>query len=261
MRALLLALLFCLSGSLHASAFDHTHRQWSALLARHVTWIEQGVASEVDYPSFINNRPELEAYLTSLSNVPRAQYDTWASEQRLAFLINAYNAFTLKLVITHYPVESIKDIGGLFGNPWKQAFIPLLGQTLTLDQLEHSMIREPGVFDEPRIHFAVNCASVGCPALRNEAFIAARLDEQLEDSQKRFLSDPSRNRFDPTRQRFQVSKIFDWYGEDFAKRWGSLQAYLLQQTPFISDPQHAPTRESVLEVEFMDYDWSLNQSG
>lgn len=261
MRALLLTLLFCMSTSLHASNFDHSHRQWSALLAKHVTWIDQGVASKVDYPGFINDQPGLEAYLTSLSNVPRTEYDAWTAEQRLAFLINAYNAFTLKLVIAHYPVESIKDIGGLFGNPWKQAFIPLLGQTLTLDQLEHSMIREPGVFDEPRIHFAVNCASVGCPALRNEAFIAERLDKQLQDSQRRFLSDPSRNRFDPTRQRFQVSKIFDWYGDDFAKRWGSLPAYLRQQTSLVSDPQHAPASEEALEVEFMDYDWSLNQSG
>lgn len=260
MRTLLLALMFCLSGQLQANTFDHNHTQWTSLLERHVTWIRQGGASEVDYPGLKKDQAELENYLSALSSVSLQQYGDWSSDQRLAFLINAYNAFTVKLVVDHYPVKSIKEIGGLFSTPWKQAFIPLLGQTLTLDQIEQSLIREPGVFDEPRIHFAVNCASIGCPALRTEAFVASKLNAQLEDSQRRFLMDRNRNIFDPSSNSFQVSKIFQWYGDDFAKHWGSLEAYLQQHAALIAAAEFLPKAERTGKVKFIDYDWSLNQS-
>ncbi|MDH1932811.1 DUF547 domain-containing protein [Pseudomonas sp. GD03696] len=261
MRTLLLTLLLSLAGIAQASPFDHSHFQWSTLLAKHVTWINRGVASEADYLGFKQDEVALKRYLTNLSNVTRDQYDGWSREQQLSFLINSYNAFTVKLIIEHYPVASIKDIGGLFSSPWKQAFIPLLGKTLTLDQLEHALIQAPGKFDDPRIHFAVNCASVGCPALRPRAFVASRLHAQLEDSQRRFLSDRSRNRFDSERGVYQISKIFDWYGEDFAKRWGSLEEYLSQHSSLLTDHE----RQSQLsarstEIEYLDYDWSLNKA-
>ncbi|QNH03971.1 DUF547 domain-containing protein [Pseudomonas sp. B11D7D] len=259
MRLFLLALLF--SGVLQAETFDHQHRTWTRLLERHVVWLSSGHASVVDYSGFQQDMDELETYLNELSAVPSDEYRRWQVSQRLAFLINAYNAFTVKLVTDHYPVGSIKDIGGLFSSPWRQAFIPLLGQTLSLDQIEHSLIREPGVFDEPRIHFAVNCASVGCPALRNEAFVAERLDEQLEDSQRRFLSDQSRNRFDPIRQRLQISKIFDWYGEDFSREWGSLENYFNQHLTLLSPSTKQYTPQKKLRIEYLDYDWSLNDKG
>jgi hypothetical protein len=260
MRPLLLILMLWLSSPLHASNFDHEHRQWTRLLEQHVSWVNQGVASTVDYQGFKQDQAELTRYLATLSDVSRPQFDGWSRDQRLAFLLNAYNAFTVQLILDHYPLESIKDIGGLFSSPWKQAFIPLLGQTLSLDQIEHSMIRAPGAYDEPRIHFAANCASVGCPALRSEAFVASTLDGQLEDSQQRFLKDRSRNRFDSASGHFQVSKIFDWYGEDFAKRWGSLDNYLIQQTPLLTAPEQRPAANNTPKVEFLDYDWSLNQS-
>lgn len=260
MRTLLLSLMLWLSSPLHASNFDHEHTQWSELLEQHVAWVNQGVASTVDYRGFQQDQAELASYLATLSSVSRQQFDGWSRDRRLAFLLNAYNAFTVQLILDHYPLESIKDIGGLFSSPWKQAFIPLLGQSLSLDQIEHTLIRAPGVYDEPRIHFAANCASVGCPALRSEAFVASTLDGQLEDSQQRFLKDHSRNRFDPASGRFQVSKIFDWYAEDFAKRWGSLDNYLIQQAPLLSPPAQRPAANSTPRIEFLDYDWSLNQA-
>lgn len=260
MRSLLLTLLLAVAGLAQAEPFDHSHTQWSALLAKHVAWVNRGVASEVDYPGFKQDDVALEAYLATLSSTTRKDYDSWNQEQQLAFLINSYNAFTVKLVIDHYPVASIKDIGGLFSSPWKQAFIPLLGQMLTLDQLEHSLIRAPGVFDDPRIHFAINCASVGCPALRPEAFVAERLHAQLEDSQRRFLSDHSRNRFDAGRQTFQVSKIFDWYGEDFVNQWGSLEEYFDQHTALLAGRQGQQKSDHRSKIEFLDYNWSLNQA-
>lgn len=261
MRPLFLLLALSFSNVLLADAFDHQHQIWTKLLERHVVWLDKGYASVVDYPAMQRDSVELDRYLDTLSAVTQADYQRWQPEQRLAFLINAYNAFTLKLLTEHYPVASIKEIGGLFNSPWQQAFIPLLGQKLSLDQVEHSMIRAPGVFDEPRIHFAVNCASVGCPALRTEAFVAERLDEQLEDSQKRFLSDHSRNRFDPVRQRFQVSKIFDWYGEDFIKKWGSLPAYFNQHLALLNPSSEVPAIREKTRIDYLDYDWSLNGKG
>ncbi|MDP2780096.1 DUF547 domain-containing protein [Devosia sp.] len=260
MRALLFLVMLCLSGLSFANAFEHDHPQWTALLSRHVTWVKPGFASQVDYQGLQQDQAELERYLAVLSSVQRQQYDSWNRDQRLAFLINAYNAFTLKLVTEHYPLDSIKEIGGLFASPWNQAFIPLFGQTLTLNQIEHSMIREPGEFDEPRIHFAVNCASIGCPALRPEAFVASALDAQLQDSQRRFLSDRSRNRFDAAGDHFRVSKIFDWYADDFAKQSGSLQAYLQKQATLLATAEQLEQAQRTGKVEFLDYDWSLNQA-
>jgi len=260
MRSLLLALTLFFSGALHATeGFDHTHTQWTALLQAHVQWNAQGTASQVDYPGFQADQPLLQGYLDQLSAVTEAQYRQWTTTQQLAFLINAYNAFTVQLILEHYPLESIKEIGGLFSNAWQQAFIPLLGQTLTLDDIEHGMIRQPGVFDDPRIHFAVNCASIGCPALRDEAFVASRLDAQLEDSQQRFLGDRSRNRYDPKRKRFLVSKIFKWYGKDFDQRWGSLEGYLQQHASLLANPAEHDRARTTDEVDFAFYDWNLNQ--
>ena len=220
MRTLLLALLLSMAPALQASTFDHQHQAWTTLLHRHVSWVDNGHASVVDYEALRKDSSELDSYLDTLSGVSQAEYQRWNRAQRLAFLINAYNAFTVKLVVEHYPVDSIKSIGSLFTSPWERKFIPILGQTLSLDEIEHGLIREPGVFDEPRIHFAVNCASIGCPALRDEAFTADLLEKQLEDSQTRFLSDASRNRFNSSKGHFEVSKIFDWYGADFEDQWG-----------------------------------------
>ncbi|WP_322981320.1 DUF547 domain-containing protein [Pseudomonas sp. C11] len=259
MRNLLFSLLLTLSGWTQAAMFDQNHEQWTDLLARHVAWDEVGFASAVDYRGFKRDQAQLDRYLAVLSAVSRDQYDSWSRPQQLAFLINSYNAFTVKLIIEHYPLQSIREIGGLFSSPWKLEFIPLLGQKMSLDQIEHGVIRKPGVFDEPRIHFAVNCASIGCPALRPEAFIAKRLDIQLEDSQRRFLSDHRRNRFNPEQERFEVSMIFDWYGDDFIKRNGSLQTYFLKHVRWLVAGGASLPIEPESGIEFLDYDWSLNE--
>lgn len=255
----LLLIVGCASTVATASAFDHRHTQWDALLKKNVLLLGGGNASQVRYAGMQSDRPLLRAYLASVSAVSAADYASWSKAQRLAFLINAYNAFTVQLILGHYPLESIKQIGGLFSNAWRQPFIPLLGQTLTLDEIEHGMLRQPGVFDDPRIHFAVNCASIGCPALRNEAFEAGRLDAQLEDGQQRFLRDRSRNRYDPKRKRFLVSKIFQWYGKDFATCWGSLERYLQQHASILASPTELERARSTADIDFSFYDWNLNQ--
>ena len=262
---LLLTLLLGL-GNGPASAFDHRHTAWERLLQQHVRWINGGVASQVDYGGFQRDAARLEDYLSGLSRVSRAEFDGWSREQRLAFLINAYNGFTVALILTKYPdLNSIKDLGSFFRSPWKRRFFTLLGNERHLDELEHDLIRAPGVYDEPRIHVAVVCASVGCPALRDEAFVAEKLDAQLEDSMRRFLSDRSRNRFDGRSGSLEVSKIFDWYREDFSKGYGgyfSLASVFAAYASWLADDPSSQQliREKRAPIIYLDYDWRLNDT-
>lgn len=260
--SLLLALL--LAAFQAQAAFDHRHAAWDALLKKHVVPISDGNASQVDYAGFKADRTALKAYLDALSAVPDSDYRRWTKNQQLAFLINAYNAYTVDLILTRYPdLQSIKDLGSVLQSPWKKTFFTLLGQARSLDDVEHGMIRAPGAFDEPRIHAAVNCASVGCPMLRAEAFAADRLDGQLEDSMRRFLSDRSRNRFDAAGNTLSVSRIFDWYQGDFEKGhqgFSSLDATFTRYADALGDTLQTQDaiRKGGLKIRYLEYDWALN---
>jgi uncharacterized protein DUF547 len=244
-------------------AFDQQHGSWDTLLKTHVVWIENGVASRVDYTAFQKDRAELKRYLQTLSAVSQSEFDGWTKAQQLAFLIDAYNAFTVELILTEYPrYKSIRAYGALLRSPWKKRFFTLLGAERSLDDVEHGLIRAPGVYDDPRIHMAVVCASVGCPALRNEAYVADRLDAQLADGVTRFLSDRSRNRYNSKDGVLEVSSIFDWYGKDFAARYGSVLQFLAKYSDRLAD---APAdRERIRRAEsslrYLDYDWDLNDT-
>ena len=241
---LILPLLLCASSA--AAAFDHAHASWDGLLKKHVVLLDGGKASQLRYADMARERPALKAYLQTLSEVGEAQFEAWSRAERIAFLINAYNAFTVEKVLTRYPaIGSIWDFGKVFGNPFRDRFFVLLGQRRSLDDLEHGILRKD--YREPRIHFAVNCASVGCPMLREEAYRGLDLEKQLEEQARRFLSDRSRNR---TREgRLEVSKIFEWFKEDFEPRDRYFMNYagLLGLPPGASPP-----------LAFLDYDWSLN---
>lgn len=266
MRAFVLAWLLWL-GSAAAQAADLDHGLWDGLLQAHVAAISNGHATAVDYAGMARERARLRTYLRALAAVKPAEYRQWPKADRLAFLINAYNAWTVELVLTRYPdLDSIKDIGGLFGSPWKMRFIPLLGETRSLDDVEHGLIRAEGVFEEPRIHFAVNCASVGCPALRGEAYVGTRLDAQLEDTTRRFLADRSRNRFNPKTQRLEVSKIFDWYQQDFERGWGGytqLVQFFSRYADALADTDDSRKmlRTGRFRLAYLDYGWTLNARG
>jgi hypothetical protein len=213
-----LAALILLFAALPALALDHSHKAWDELLKKHVTYVENGNASRVSYAGFTKDRAALKQVLDTYSAVTRAEFDTWTKPQQQAFLINAYNAFTVEKILTRYPnIKSIRDFGSVFGNPWKDKFFTLFGQPSYLDFIEHETLRKEGVYDDPRVHVAVVCASIGCPMLRNEAFLPERLDAQLDDAMRRFLSDRTRNRYNATTGKLEVSKIFDWYGKDFEK--------------------------------------------
>jgi hypothetical protein len=166
-------LFFAPSAPALADDFDHQHAAWSGMLSKYVA-VDRG-SSRVNYRGILESRAGLDSYLARVERVSQEEYRSWIQAQRLAFLINAYNAFTVKLIVDNYPVDSIKDLGGWISTPWKKGSFTLLGETRHLDNIEHDMIRVE--FDEPRIHFTVNCAAAGCPALRPEAFVAGRLDE------------------------------------------------------------------------------------
>lgn len=247
-----------------AQQWDHQHTALTEVLKQHVHSPRHGGVTRVDYAALKQQRTTLDQYLNMLTAVPPADYASFTHDQQKAFLINAYNAFTLKLILDNYPgIDSIKDIGGFFSNPWKQRFIPLLGKTLSLDDIEHERLRKPGVFDDPRIHFAVNCASLGCPSLRAEAYSANIIDQQLDQQALRFMSDRSRNRYNSERQRLEVSKIFDWYGEDFSKGYrgiDSLEEFLASYSEQLADDDKAQNaiRAGDVLIRFTDYDWGLN---
>jgi hypothetical protein len=179
--------------------------------------------------------------------VSQQQFNGFTKPQQLAFLINAYNGYQLKLVIDNYPIDSIKDVGSFFRSPWDIEFFELFGADASLNLIEHGIIREQ--FNEPRIHFAVNCASISCPPLQRAAFRADQLDAQLEAATINFLNDESVNRVDPNSNRLLVSKIFDWYGEDF----DDVTAFIL------SKMQGVESSNQAFKLDYLDYDWGLNQ--
>ena len=264
MKRLLLVLLLALPWTLgQAQQFDHS--AWDALLKQHVTTLRNGQASEVDYAGFSADRARLKQYLASLSAVTPAQFERWDRAVQLAFLINAYNAYTVELILSGYPeVKSIKDLGSLLRSPWKKRFVPLLGETRSLDDIEHGLIRGSGRYAEPRIHFAVNCASIGCPALRPEAYAGERLDAQLEQATNSFLEDRTRNRLEG--HTLKVSSIFKWYKGDFEKGWrgsDTLAGFLAhyRQALGLDENTAGRLREGKIAIEFLDYDWRLNAKG
>ena len=248
----------------HAQPFDHSHAAWTALLKKHVVPLRGGQASQVRYAGFAGDRAALKAYLGTLSAVPEATFAGWSKAQRMAFLINAYNAFTVELILTKYPdLESIKDLGSLFSTPWKPRWVPLLGTKVSLDDIEHEMLRKRGAYDDPRVHFAVNCASIGCPALREEAFVPERLDAQLDEQALRFMSDRTRNRYNAQRGRLEVNRIFDWFGEDWSsglRGIPSLAAFVARYADQLADApaDRERIRSQQVGIGFIDYDWKLN---
>lgn len=221
-----------------ASPIDHT--EWDALLQKHVS-----TEGWVDYEGFIEDSVQLNSYLDLLRQ-HHPDPEKWTTEERIAYWINAYNAFTVKLITDYYPVESIKDIksGIPFVNTvWDIKFINIQGQTYDLNNIEHGILRPK--FDEPRIHFAVNCASVSCPKLLNRAYTAKSLEHQLDQVARDFINDPSRNIIE--KNRLQLSKIFKWYGGDFdGKVKEVVRKY--SKTEFVSDPQ----------IDYLGYNWQLN---
>ena len=259
---MLIAFLLALQFDAMAASAGFDHASWDGLLKKNVVVLHNGQASEVDYAGIAAERKVFDAYLASVAAVSRADFEDWTRPAQLAFLLNAYNANTIALVLTGYPgIASIKELGSVLRSPWKKPFVTLLGATRSLDDIEHGMIRGSGNYPDPRVHFALNCASIGCPALRAEAFVAERLDQQLEAAAIGFLADRSRNR--PDGGALKVSPIFKWYREDFEKGWRGASTlarfFVLYRQPLGLDDGTVQNLEAgSAPIEFLDYDWHLN---
>lgn len=238
---LLIALssLSCNSTQVEYSDTPINHDLWDSLVKKYVT--EAGL---VDYKGFLKDREKLQQYLNLLSN-NHPNPETWTKKERLAYWINAYNAFTVELILKNYPLKSIKDIS-LVNSPWKIEFIEIGGKKYDLDYIEHEILRKE--FDEPRIHFAINCASMSCPKMRKEAYTAEKLESQLDDQAKGFINDPSRNVI--RKDEVKLSKIFKWFTGDFTKD-KTLIGYINQYSETKINPD--------AKISYLEYDWSLNE--
>lgn len=222
-----------------------SHEKWDMLLKKHVK--PNGLA---DYKGFLADSVQLHQYLQHLSTNPPSA--SAAAPEQLAYWINAYNAYTIILILRHYPVKSINEIGPKLRVPqgksvWDVAFIPIAGKSYSLNDIEHQILRKK--FNEPRIHFAVNCASISCPNLRAEAFTAAKLEQQLAEQARLFVNDLSKNKI--TKDQAQLSAIFQWFQEDFTK------GQTLNQ--FLNQYAKAPLTPKAV-ISYLEYDWGLNDT-
>ncbi len=232
---LLMTLLFSMLNL--TSGIAQNHKVYASLLQKHVS--ENGL---VNYKGFINDKPQLNEYLNSLSEHPPKP--SWSDKQKMSYWINVYNAFTIKLIVDHYPVKSILSINE--GKPWDLSFIPIGDKMYTLNQVENDILRKD--FDEPRIHFAINCASISCPKLLNRPFDAALLPTQLNKVSKEFVQNTDKNMV--TAKLLKISKIFDWFKGDFESSGGVigfLNTYA--EVKIVPSPK----------IMYMDYNWNLNQ--
>ncbi len=232
-------LLFSLSSFAQSKTISHD--LFDALLKKYVN--SQG---NVDYAGFKKDSVRFNQYLDLLAKNPPT--GSWSREEQLAYWINVYNAFTISLVAKHFPVKSIKDIRpgiSFINSVWDIRFIKIGKETYDLNNIEHSILRKK--FDEPRIHFAINCASYSCPRLRSEAYTGEKLNLQLTAAAEAFLADKTKNEIAP--DKIVLSKIFDWFGGDFKKK-GSLIDFLnLYSKVKINNKA---------KVSYMEYNWALN---
>ena len=244
---------FAFSGSV----FDHTHQQYNEILKQVV--VETGHQSFVDYGKLKSDSSRLDLYIATIEATQEAEFQSWSRQQQMAFLINAYNVLTIKLILASYPnLLSIRDLGGLiFGSPWTKKFFTLFGSQSNLDHIEHDLLRAK--YRDPRLHFVLVCASRSCPPLRKEAYVAERLAQQMNEAGKNFMRDPARNRYNQASQTIEISKIFKWFNHDFTTASGSVHAFV---APFMTDDPKLRNliANKGVKIKFLDYDWALNDA-
>lgn len=254
-------------------SFDHSYATYNSLLKRYV------INARVNYEGFINSRAEFETFLRALGSVDENVFESWTEEQRLAFWINAYNAFTIKAIIDHYPIKRSFTLVGIFYAPsdsilqikgvWTKLQFRALGNMVTLEEIEHETLRKK--FNEPRIHMAINCASISCPDLRNEAYTPEKLEEQLADASINFVNNPDKGVYvNEQSGKVKLSKIFKWFGDDFINNYGSKKLfnnYSLKENAVLNFTSEYIESEEVkeylmnnkLKIGYLGYDWHLNE--
>ncbi len=220
------------------------HAEFNRLLG---TYVQQNLVNYAGWSAHAEDKAALDTYVATLAGQDPTE---WPRDEALAYWINLYNAVTLKLILDNYPLDSIKDLGGFMKtSPWKRKLITVAGRELTLNNIENDVIRP--TFGDPRIHFALNCASVGCPPLANEAYAAARLSDQLDAACRLALNRDQWVSVDG--DKLMLTKIFDWYGQDFQTDGSTVLDFIKQYRT-----QPIPAGEP--KIGYMAYDWSLNQA-
>jgi hypothetical protein len=208
-------------------------------------YVQEGL---VDYSGLKSNPKDLKQFLNQSAAISKETFSEWSKDQQLGFLINLYNAQTLDLIVANYPIKSIKDIASDSGGPWELPIVNLFGEQITLDALENEVIRKN--YTDPRVHFALVCAALGCPALINTPYEAAELEKQLDQQTKAFLMDSDKNSIDTEQEILRLSPIFDWFKEDFSAKSGSVLEFV--------NPYFGNQASKEFKIEYTNYDWSLN---
>ncbi len=234
----------CFSGIPKGGNKAITHEEWTNLLQKHVN-----KAGFVDYKGFIKDSAKLNDYLAKLS--ANAPANTWSKDEKFAYWINAYNAFTVKLITIHYPVKSIKELGAanpiiFINTAWDKKFFSIGNKSMTLNTIEFKIIKKQ--FADPRSHFAINCASISCPKLLDVAYEAKTLNAQLDQQGKAFLADNDKNKVSATNPK--LSSIFKWYSGDFEKGQSKIE--------FINKFS-SPKLNASAKIDYLDYNWNLNE--
>jgi hypothetical protein len=237
----------CMLPNLATSSWSEVgvdHSLYGELLDKYV---KDGV---VDYEGFKDDEPLLDQYLKVLENI---KVDSLSRDEQFAFYVNAYNAWTIKLILSAYPgIDSIKDLGSIFKSPWEKEIVRIKGKVLTLDEIEHEILRAQ--FKDPRVHFAVNCASKSCPPLISEPYRGSTLDRQLDDATRAFINDPTSNYLESNK--LYVSRIFKWFSEDFND---DVPGFFLQYAEG-DFKKRLEAQKDKLRVVYLRYDWSLNNT-
>ncbi|MDA0322556.1 MAG: DUF547 domain-containing protein [Verrucomicrobia bacterium] len=244
---LLVGVLIPFTGRAESEVVDHS--MWDSLLTEYVNH-----DGNVDYARWKKaDSRTLNRYLARMGGVDT---ESLGRDEKLAFWINVYNALTVRGILEFYPLESIKEKVGRFGgfNIWDDYMVLLKGKEYSLNHIEHKILR---VMGDPRIHFAIVCASRGCPRLRNEAYAGVTVDTQLQDNALDFFRRVQNFRADPARATVHLSSILKWFGEDFGPDEAALRARIVA---WIEDPDaRALIEQETVKVRYLDYDWTLNK--
>ncbi|MGD8993246.1 MAG: DUF547 domain-containing protein [Desulfobacterales bacterium] len=242
LASLLLFLIGALGPATHSRAATVNHEIWADLLSNYIT------TAGVDYAGLKKEEGRLDLYLEVLENTDP---EMLPRNEQYAYYINAYNAWTIKLILSGYPgVNSIKDFGTILQSPWKKKWVRVNGNIITLDHLEHNILRPR--YKDPRVHFAINCSAASCPPLRPEPYLARTLDQQLDDATRSFVNDADSYRLEGNT--LYISRIFKWFSEDFNE--DALGFYLQYAEDDFKEKLNR-IRDRI-KIKYLRYDWSLN---
>jgi hypothetical protein len=248
-------------------AFDHQYQEYGEVLK---AYVKNG---RVDYASLQKNRTGIDNFMKQINGVNADEYKSWSREQQLTFWINTYNGWFLQIVIDRYPIRGSRLLGVLYPEKsvqriagiWDNIKTRAAGREVSLNDIEHKILRP--IFQEPRIHFSIVCASVGCPLLRSEPFRADFLQSQLEDAARAFINNSSKVRWNADRNTLELSRIFDWFADDFQttadESWKKLYSKknagpVAFMSKYLPTDAAAALHKSAAKIEYFDYDWTLN---